>query len=262
MCSRHPEKWLQLVTPEGHLGNSDKHWKFLDPSPLPDTLFKGHLLVMRSWLPCKWSLTDLTPWYLPSNPYCDRMPLLQKQTQAGKLQTWLKQVNKKNTKWVWSPSHKWQNFWLTSLIICFLLTHTSAPEVMHRIFSSICILNLVVELCSNRNALPCMLAVVVWANHFLFGLNMIIFSWCKRCKGKHPAASLARLLAARLRWSDFYACQCRLRTLESWGSIHALALSAAREGDWWQRSDWRWHWWQRSQQLIPLSHLPSANCTI
>lgn len=118
----------------------------------------------------------------------------------------LKQVNRKSMKWVWPHFHKWQTFWLASLIICFLLTHIFAPEVMHHIFSSICILNLVVELCSNRNALPCMLAVVVWANHFLFGLNVIIFSWCKRCEGKHPAASLAWLLVVWLWQAAFYAC--------------------------------------------------------
>lgn len=208
MCGRHPEKWLQLVTPEGYSWNSDKRWKFLDAPPLPDTLFKGHLLVIRSRLPCKWSLIDLTPWYLPPNPYCNRMATAAEAEHTG----WkaanlvLKQVNRKSMKWVWPHFHEWQTFWLTSLIICFLLTHIFAPEVMHRIFSSICILNLVVELCSNRNALPCMPAVVVWANHFLFGLNVIIFSRCKRCEGKHPAASLAWLLVVWLWWAAFYAC--------------------------------------------------------
>ena len=125
-----------------------------------------------------------------SGPYCRSRGCRLESCKPG-----LKQVNKKSLKWVWPHLHKWQTFWWTCLIICFLLTHIFAPEVMHHIFSSICILNLVVELRSNRNALPCMLAVVVWANHFLFGLNMIIFSWCKWCEGKHPAASLARLLA-------------------------------------------------------------------
>lgn len=102
--------------------------------------------------------------------------------------------------------------------------------MMHHIFSSICILNLVVELLSNRNALPCMLAVVVWANHFLFGLNMIIFSWCKWWEGKHPAASLARLLVVWLSWGAFCACQCTPGCLETWGPMRDLAPSAAREG--------------------------------
>lgn len=128
----------------------------------------------------------------------------------------LKQVNRKSMKWLWPHLHKWQTFWLTSLIICFLLTHVFAPEVMYHIFFYISILNFVVELRSNRNALPCMLAVVVWANHFLFGLNTIIFSWCKRCEGKHPAASLARLLAVWLRWGCD-ACQCTLARM-SWNT--------------------------------------------
>lgn len=126
--------------------------------------------------------------------------------------------------------HEWQTFWLTGVIICFLFTNLSAPEVMHHIFSSISILNLVVELRSNRNALPCMLAVVVWANHFLFGLKMIIFSWCKQCKGKHPAASLARLLAVWLQWAALFACQCTPGCLETWAAMRALAPNTARGG--------------------------------
>lgn len=158
-------------------------------------------------------------------------------------------------KWLFAHLHKCQTFWLTGVIICFLFTNISAPEVMHPIFSSISILNLVVELRSNRNALPCMLAVVVWANHFLFGLKMIIFSWCKQCEGKHPTASLARLLVVWLHWAALFACQCTPGCLETWGAMRALAPSAARGGGTDGRAD------DNGSFQCPTFHKPAAQCS-